>query len=1392
MRADSPQWQDVGAPATPAEAEALLALKSLLTDSPTTWAWSNLSFIDTHGRTAEVDLVLLTRAGLTVIELKGWHGTITGNQQTWRLDDGTSRPNPLFLTDQKAKRLAGLLDYTQRASRKPVKVPFIRPLVVLHGRNGKLDLDAVAKTAVYGLDGYDVTGVPRLSQWLAQAPTDARDIVDKTRAAQIVRLLKDAGFTAVPRTRMVGQYAVDRAQAADEGPSWRDVIAHHPSMPGQSKRIRLYDVPLDASTEQRARITRNAQREYMLTTLLKHPGVVAPQEFFDSDNGPALVFEHDPDAVPLRAWLDGDGAGADFETKLALIRQLAEVLAYAHARRVTHRGLTPRQVYVTTRDGQAPRVVVRDWQTGREADRTTTGSNTPRMTALDGTRHVSDLTAQDSWVYLAPEIHTADDPDGVGLDVFGLGALTYLILTESPPAPSFPEFDRRMRQGNGLDPGTDLDGIPDSLHELVRRATHPDASLDRTPNVDAFLADLDAAEKSLREADDTPVVDPLDAQPGDALQTGHGYYLVEDRLGSGSTGVALLLLPDDDTGRSLVLKVAHDAAKAHRIDDEYVVLASLDSPRIVKAVAPPFDVHGRRTLLLEDAGRPTLDARIRDEGRLTLDQLERYGADLLEAVAHLDSRGVLHRDIKPANLGVRPDPADRKPRLVLFDFSLSREPLEQIKAGTPPYLDPFLGSAQRPRYDRAAERFAVAVTLYAMATGRLPEWGVGTADPATISDEVTLVPSLFEPSVADGLCRFFRVALARDASKRYGDLAELAQSWAAVFRAADAVTQTPAGDDAGSDAGDRAAERATVATPLAEAGLSARAQSALTRLDVATVGELLATPPFRINQIPGLGEATRREIQRRLRDWRRRLAEPDEQASAAGEQPSNAIDAIARSLAPRSTGRNHSKVGAARLLLGFPLGHDDDARSTGDWPSLADLAPVLDVSRPRVSQLVDDLRRSWRKDPTIVVLADEVVEQLTALSGVAEIHELARALLATHGSVATEPARTRQALGVLRVVVEVELAGDARFANRRIGDAVLLALEPADPDAAGADVRLDHARALGAVADALAPSIPTRTESLLALRRVPSPDGVQLPDERLLAVAALASRTAAVSGRGEIYPRGLAAAEAVRLTLAGSPTGRMVLSPELLTQRVRLRFPEAAPLPGRSALDDLVAKSGAGLRWNGRAYAAETDTTGGLLPTQHVSTALGRSLLASRYDDIDARLRSSLATRSYLTLVVDPRLLDSAAEALVARYGVQRVDLTAELLIGLRELTDGRVDWSLVLSSDAAPVDSPDRAELAAAARRALEDRLPAVLASEQPLLFTGAGPLGRYRAEGWLARLSDLAVPRPAARWLLTPMRGSETAPLLDADTPVPLGTDGWLTIPRDLTTATLTENVS
>ena len=330
--------------------------------------------------------------------------------------------------------------------------------------------------------------------------------------------------------------------------------------------------------------------------------------------------------------------------------------------------------------------------------------------------------------------------------------------------------------------------------------------------------------------------------------------------------------------------MALSASAAQRLSWEAATLRKLTDSRIVRLIDGPFEVAGRTVIVLDRAGERTLADEIRQQGPLTIGELEKLGEDLLHAVLYLEEEKVWHRDIKPDNLALREVPRKGR-RLVLFDFSLAGVPDSEIGVGTPVYLDPFLGTGSRQRYDQAAERYAVAVTLHEMASGELPSWGDGLVE-ASMLDPSEQLPHLaedsFDPVLRDRLVEFFGRALHRDAARRFGSLKEMTRAWTDVFRGLDetpplTTRHTITLDDSAEpdEARDAAAKAATADTPLAAAGLTARALSiAQQQLGVTTVGELLRVQPKRIMQLRGIGIIPRNELVRRAGQWRR-PARPD-------------------------------------------------------------------------------------------------------------------------------------------------------------------------------------------------------------------------------------------------------------------------------------------------------------------------------------------------------------------------------------------------------------------------------------------------------------------------------------------------------------------------------------
>ncbi len=100
----------------------------------------------------------------------------------------------------------------------------------------------------------------------------------------------------------------------------------------------------------------------------------------------------------------------------------------------------------------------------------TPGSVRCRSLAPARWRSCSAIPAMET--YLAPEAFTDSDPDGVALDAFSIGALTYLLFTGQPPASDRCEM-RAALGSSGLSVSAVMPEIDPRIEALVRRCTTP-------------------------------------------------------------------------------------------------------------------------------------------------------------------------------------------------------------------------------------------------------------------------------------------------------------------------------------------------------------------------------------------------------------------------------------------------------------------------------------------------------------------------------------------------------------------------------------------------------------------------------------------------------------------------------------------------------------------------------------------------------------------------------------------------------------------------------------------------------------------------------------------------------------------------------------------------------
>ncbi|MES4792278.1 MAG: hypothetical protein C4321_04200, partial [Chloroflexota bacterium] len=249
-----------------------------------------------------------------------------------------------------------------------------------------------------------------------------------------------------------------------------------------------------------------------------------------------------------------------------------------------------------------------------------------------------------------------------------------------------------------------------------------------------------------------------------------GRYRLERLLGTG--GMAEVWLAEDLRLERWVasLTAAIDPEAVAAFEREARVVARLQHPNIV-AVYDAGEHEGRRYIVTEYIHGYTLRQLITAHGRLTEREVVRLGRQIADALAYAHGLGVIHADVKPENILVNEHGVAK-----LADFGVAEalgRTLSPAMAndllGTIAYLAP------------ASDQYALALTLYEAAAGRLPWVG---ASPAVVAVQRLAAPppSLrrFAPGSSPQLEAALGRALALEPPDRFPDLRAFSRALANI------------------------------------------------------------------------------------------------------------------------------------------------------------------------------------------------------------------------------------------------------------------------------------------------------------------------------------------------------------------------------------------------------------------------------------------------------------------------------------------------------------------------------------------------------------------------------------------------------------------------------------
>ncbi|MFI3252920.1 MAG: Stk1 family PASTA domain-containing Ser/Thr kinase [Eubacteriales bacterium] len=222
--------------------------------------------------------------------------------------------------------------------------------------------------------------------------------------------------------------------------------------------------------------------------------------------------------------------------------------------------------------------------------------------------------------------------------------------------------------------------------------------------------------------------------------------------------------------------LAQDGDFRRRFHDESKAVAMLSHPNIVSV----YDVNRSSVseyIVMELIDGITLKQYInKKEGMINWREALHFMIQIIKALGHAHSRGIIHRDIKPHNIMVLRDGSVK-----VADFGIARlvggnsSTLTQEALGSVHYISP--EQARGSRIDARSDLYSAGVVLYEMITGRLPFEGDSPVSVAIQHiNSIPLSPREVNPDLPEALEAITMKAMSSKIENRYGSADEMLES----------------------------------------------------------------------------------------------------------------------------------------------------------------------------------------------------------------------------------------------------------------------------------------------------------------------------------------------------------------------------------------------------------------------------------------------------------------------------------------------------------------------------------------------------------------------------------------------------------------------------------------
>jgi hypothetical protein len=396
----------------------------------------------------EVDIVLIDKFGVFLLEVKSWIGRIEAYDDYWIVDDQYKRENPLESINAKARILHSRI-FSERGELSELRRVSVTGVVVLtEGVDRFVNHSARDSRAVVGLDDsllQILTSTQLLHRGAGSRLMDSLDIRRVTEAIYAKHRAR--------RDELVGNYRI--LKELSFGELFDAYEAQNVNVSTQHVRLKRYQLPRLSQPAMALAIHHFKRSVEALSALGSHTNILQTQNFFPDPERPDVFYEVTELVPGAGRRLDEIMARArkpfSLDEQLDYLEQLSLALAHAHNHKaadgrkspVYHRNISPDTIFVTN-EGV---VKLADFDFAKYGPHTIT---VPGQTLVDTP-------------FVAPEVLENASFASAVSDIYALGVLWYYLASVQTHNPKFSPR-RADAQVDGMQ-------LPEKARALLKKMT---------------------------------------------------------------------------------------------------------------------------------------------------------------------------------------------------------------------------------------------------------------------------------------------------------------------------------------------------------------------------------------------------------------------------------------------------------------------------------------------------------------------------------------------------------------------------------------------------------------------------------------------------------------------------------------------------------------------------------------------------------------------------------------------------------------------------------------------------------------------------------------------------------------------------------------------------------